>query len=84
MRINKNILKYFGIPENKSENIKSISDYLNLILFQSLRQVLYLKLLIFLLFLPEKIKFISNYNNGNWIIMGQNRKDMKSITIEFE
>jgi hypothetical protein len=41
------ILKYFGIPENKSENIKSISDYLNLILFQSLRQVLYLKLLIF-------------------------------------
>jgi hypothetical protein len=36
------------------------------------------------LFLPEKIKFISNYNNGNWIIMGQNRKDMKSITIEFD
>jgi hypothetical protein len=39
------ILKYFGIPENKSENIKAI--IWNLILFQSLRQVLYLKLLIF-------------------------------------
>jgi hypothetical protein len=48
------ILKYFGIPENKSENIKSISDYL--ILFQSLPSSVFETIDFSKLFLPEKNK----------------------------
>lgn len=79
------ILKYFGIPENKSENIKSISDYLEFDIILIFTPSSVFETIDFSkLFLPEKIKFVSNYNNGNWIIMGQNREDMKSITIEFD
>jgi len=79
------ILKYFGIPENKSENIKSISDYLefDIILIFTPNSV-FETIDFSKLFLPEKIKFVSNYNNENWMIIGQNKEDMKSITIEFD
>lgn len=78
------ILKYFGIPENKSENIKSISDYLEFDIILIFTPSSVFETIDFSkLFLPEKIKFVSNYNNENWIITGQNREDMKSITIEF-
>jgi hypothetical protein len=79
------ILKYFGIPENKSESIKSISDYLEFDLILIFMPNSVFKTIDFSkLFLPEKIKFVTNYNNESWIILGQNREDLKTIKIEFD
>lgn len=79
------ILKYFGIPENKSENIKSISDYLKFDTILIFTPISVFEAIDFSkLFLPEKIKFVSNHNNESWIILGQNKEDMKTIKIEFD
>ena len=79
------ILKFFGIPENKSENIKSISDYLEFDVISIFTPNSVFKTIDFSkLFLPEKIKFGTNYNNESWIILGQNREDLKTIKIEFD
>ena len=70
------ILKYFGIPENKSENIKSISDYLEFdVIFIITPNSVFETIDFSKLFIPDKIKFVTNYENESWSIFGKNREE---------
>jgi hypothetical protein len=70
------ILKYFGISENKSENFKSISDYLEFdVIFILTPNSVFETIDFSKLFIPDKIKFVPNYENESWSIFGKNREE---------
>lgn len=78
------ILKIFGIPEHKSESIKSIPDFLekdNILIWmpKSVWETIdFTKLTI-----PKKLKFTINPFADEWQIIGVNDFDNQRMTIEF-
>jgi len=78
------VLQYFGIPDHKSESIKSIADYLEFdIILIYMPNSVYDTIDFSKLFLPEKLKFIPNGNENDWFLLGKNRLNTDSIEIKF-